>query len=406
MRLKNYFLVSVLLVGGLVGSMAPLTQAQESRVVSQAELKSQLISRLLIQLQDLQAQLANLIKYQSGKPLNTITEIVGPRSVIAGEYNAWKFVTKNNDPDNAGALMIDWGDGMTSASGIGHTYSTPGSYTIVATNHDGNGEPATSSFKVNVTADKSTGTLTAWGNKLVTNKSQIPENKFRAYFFNTKNFKTVVAPVIVDQPMFAYPNDSLAAGMDLSFEEHTLAAYWVGSFTYTQDTTVYFDFSNPQWDVARFIVDGKTLFETNRLSNNTESPQINLKKGSHVIEIEYQVNWHAGFFRAKIGTVDPAYTDIKTARAAAKAVAGISALTIPIHEYSPSDSITGITNVSIPNTTTPKILDLSSYEPTVWDVRDANLKGVKAIILSSYSGASDVKNAGNIPIFRTRNYKE
>lgn len=406
MRRKNYFLVSVLLVGGLIFSAAPLIHAQTSPVTSQTESKSQLIARLLIQLHNLQTQLANMIKYQPGKPLNTITEITGPKSVRAGEYNAWTFVTNNSDPDNASSLMIDWGDGMTSASGVGHTYSTPGTYTIVATNHDGNGEPATAAFIVSVTADKSTGTLTAWGNKLVTSKSLIPANKFRAYFFNTKNFNTVVAPAIVDQPLFAYPSDSLAVGMDNQFEEHTLAAYWVGSFTYTQDTTLYFDFSNPQWDVARFIVDGKTIIETNRLSNNTETTHINLNKGNHVIEVEYQVNWHAGFFRAKVGTTNPTYTDITTARAQARIIAGSSAVTVPVDEYASANPLTGITVVSIPSTATPKILDLSSYEATVWDVRGASARGVKAIILSSYSGAADVINADNIPILRTRNYTE
>lgn len=396
-------LLGCLLLSLFLSQSVAITHAQIPTVTNQNAAKSELLAKLITQLQYLQEQLENLRKYQPGKPLNTITEIIGPRKVSTGEYTTWEFVTKNNDPANA-SMMIDWGDGMTSVSGSGHTYHTPGTYTITATNHDGNGEPYTMSLEVTVAANKNAGALTAWGNKLVTNKSLIPENKFRAYLFNTKNFKSIANSTIVDQPLLIYPNHSLTGSYG-QMDEGTLGAYWVGSFSYSKDTTVYFDFSDPQWDSARFIVDGKTIIETKR-NKSFETPHINLKKGKHTIEVEYQVNWHAGFFRAKIGTVNPSYTDIAVAQAAAKAIAGTNAVKVKSHEYSPSDVLTGMSTISIPNTTTSKILDLSSYEPTVWDVSGADTKGVKAIILSSYSGAADVKNAGTIPIFRTRNYSD
>ncbi|MES2966476.1 MAG: PKD domain-containing protein [Patescibacteria group bacterium] len=404
MQLYKIFLF-VLLITFTYTHSVQISFAQTTNNVSTTSAKSDLIAQLLIQLQNLQQELANLQKYQTGKPLNTITKITGPKTIQAGEYGTWNFITQNNDPNNASGLMIDWGDGMTSVSGTGHTYSTPGRYTISATHHDGNGEPFTLTYKVKVTSPKTSSALTPWGNKLVTDKSLIPTNKFRAYFFNTKNFTPVINSEIVEQPLLIYPNDLLRGGDYSQFDEYSLGAYWIGSFSYPNDTTVYFDYSDPQWDSVKILVNGKTIVESSLRENATATPRIKLKKGNYIIEVEYRVNWHAGFFRAKIGTVDPAYMDIKTARSAAKAIAGASALTIPIQEYSPSDTITGITFASIPYTSTPKILDLSSYEPTIWDVRDANLKGVKAIIVSSYSGASDIKNAGSIPIFRTRNYE-
>lgn len=124
---------------------------------------------------------------------------------------------------------------------------------------------------------------------------------------------------------------------------------------------------------CKIFVDGKTVIETNR-TESAELKQLILKKGKHTIEVEYQVNWHAGFFRAKIGTVNPAYTDINVARSAAKTIAGSNAVTLKLNEYSPADAVTGITVMPIPNNTMPKILDLESYEPTVWDVQGAEAR--------------------------------
>ncbi len=406
MHLKKYFLLSLLLSTCFLSTQGRLANAQMPSTTSQPEINSQIITELLAQLYDLQEQLKNLLKYEDGKPLNTVTEIIGPKTVTVGEYTTWKFVTKDKDPENSSPVMIDWGDGMTSATGSGHTYSAPGTYTIVATHHDGNGMAASLSFKVKVTPNVSTGSLTAWGNKLVSNKSLIPKNQFRSYFFDTKSFKVVSASEVVDQPFFFYPNDSFSIRISDQFQEHTLGAYWVGSFSYPKDTTVYLDFSDPQWDTVRFIIDGKTVIESSRRDTNLKSHPIKLKKGIHIIEVEYKVNWHAGFFRAKVGTNDPNYVDIKTAQVAARAIAGKSAVMVSLKEYSSGNTLTGITPVSISNTVTSKILDLSSYEATLWDVQGANTKGVKAIILSSFAGAADVINADTIPIFRTRNYSE
>ncbi len=394
MRLNN------LLIFGLILSFLLSYTTTYAQTPSNTQTKADLLIALTAQLQSLQEQLANLLKYQPGKPLNTITEIIGPRIVTEGEYNNWKFVTQNNDPGNS-SIMIDWGDGMTSVSGSGHTYNTPGTYTLTATSRDGNGEPSSKSLKVTVVASKKESALTAWGNKLVTNKSLIPDNKFRSYFFNTENFKTVSKPNIVDQPFLIYPNYTNQYNEPVG--ENNLAAYWVGSFSYQKDTTIYIDYSNPQWDSVRFVVNGKTVIDTNK-TKHSKVTEVTLKKGKHTIEVEYLVNWHAGFFRAKVGTINPSYTDINSALDSAKKIAGNNASVVTTNEYSPADILNGVTTVSIPNNTAPKILNLESYEPTVWDVTDAKARGVKAIIVSSLSGAADVINAGDIPVFRTKNY--
>ena len=402
MNLKQCIVVGSLLTCLLFGqshsAQAAVTIANESAA------KAALIEQLLLKLQDLQEELKNLLRYKDHIPLNTVTAINGPRTVYTGIYNTWDIATKNGDPDNASGVMIEWGDGMTSVSGSGHTYTTPGDYMMVVKNHDGNGQEASLSAKISVVKNPQTGRLTAWGNRLVTSESLIPKNQFRAYFFNTKTFIPTIAPENVSDVYLAYPGKKTADNEQ--YNEHTVGAYWVGSFAYTKNTTLYFDFTNPQWDSARFIVDGKVFIDTGRAMPDDAARKITLTPGTHIIEIEYTINWHAGFFRAFVRTTDPNYQDISTATAAAKTIAGQQATIVPIHQYSAIDNETEVTTATIPNTSAPKILDLASYESVVWDVRGARSKGVRAIVVSSYSGAADVINADGIPVFHTRNYSE
>lgn len=403
MDLKKYVLLSCLIGCTLITPLIPVQASTISPSISQA--KATRIQQLLLQLQDLQEELKNLLKYKDHIPLNTVSSISGPRTVVAGTYNTWTILTQNGDPDNAGDPMIEWGDGMTAVTGTGHTYSTPGVYTMIVKNYDGNGQESALTAKITVTKNPQPGRLTAWGNKLVASESLIPKNQFREYFFNTRTFATTLPSKPVPNIYFAYPsektNDQYTSGLD-----HTVGAYWVGSFTYNKNTTLYFDFTNPQWDVARFIVDGSVLIDTGLSMPNDAARKITLKPGTHIIEIEYTINWHAGFFRAKMSTINPAYMDIADATAAAKKIAGGSAVIVPLTQYSAENSETGIITAMIPNTTAPKILDLSTYESVLWDVRGASSKGVRAIIVSSYSGAADVINDEGIPVFHTRNYKD
>lgn len=402
MNVKNYIVFCCLL--GCLFSVHPLVTFGATPVQNTSDTKAALIEQLLLQLRDLQEQLKNFLKYKDHIPLNTVAAITGPRTVVAGVYNTWDIVTKNNDPENAGDVMIEWGDGMTSVTGNGHTYNTPGEYTLVVKNHDGNGQEASSTAKITVVKNPQLGRLTAWGNALVSSESLIPKNLFRAYFFNTRTFTTTVAPENISDIYFAYPGEKTKHTEQ--FPEHSVGAYWVGLFTYSKNTTLYFDFTNPQWDNARFIIDGKVFINTSLNMPTDAARKITLTPGTHIIEIEYMVNWHAGFFRAKIGTTDPAYMDIGEAKVAAQKIAGTNAVIVPLHQYSAENSETEMIVATIPNDTTPKILDLATYESDIWDVRGARGKGVKAIIVSSFSGAADVINADGIPVFHTRHYSK
>jgi hypothetical protein len=292
---------------------------------------------------------------------------------------------------------IDWGDGMNSVSGFGHTYAKTGTYKVNITSHDGSGNTGSFEFTVEVKDLSKKSSYSPWGSKLAVSSSAIPGNAFRSYFFNVKTFKTFVTPTVTERPYFSYPQDRLGGW---AIDDHLLGAYWIGKFTFDKETSLKIDVSDPQWDVVRVYVNG---IEITPSKNELEYVH-RFSKGTHNIEIEYQTNWHAGTFTARLADEDEKYFSYEEALTEAYKVAGPAAQLVKQDAYSSEDQISGELSFSVVSTKTPKIVVLSSYDPVFWKTTSLKDRGVKAIVVASYAGASDVDNPGTIPVYRVRQH--
>ena len=360
---------------------------------------NQVIAALLDKLASLQAELAIM------QSKVTIVDVKGPHEVQVGQYAEW-FAVLSDKIKSTGSLNqeINWGDGMLSVSGSGHVYAKPGIFNAQISIRDGSGNTTSYPFTVIVKGSMGSATYSPWGQKLNAGSQNIPSGAFRAYFFNLKTFKIIVPTEVTQRPYFTYPQDRLG-GMDMTYGEHLLAAYWVGEFTFTQNKAIKFDISDPQRDAVRMYVDGHEL-ESSGVDQDKKLERIyTFTKGKHIVEFEYQVNWHAGAFMARLTDASEKYFEFKDALTQAYKVAGPSAEIIKLHEYSPK-GVYGTTDASVAKTNTSKILILSSYDPTAWNASYLSESGVKAILLTSFSGASEIQGQGSIPVYRARHYYE
>lgn len=344
-----------------------------------------------------EAQAEQFIKMS--KP--AIAEVVGPRVVKVGEYTEWSVVMSDSKTakNNPYRYDIDWGDGMKSVSGNGHSYARPGEYEVVFSLLTSS-QAKPYKFKVKVVADPKgkNSKFSPWGRKLGVSLKGLPRNSFREYVFDPKTFKNYVRPEVVKQPYFDYPQDRFG-GYGAVSESHRLAGYWVGEFTFSKDTELKFDISNTQWSVARAYVNGKEL---ERPESDADLVHF-FKKGKYTIEFEYQVNWHAGTFMARLTSPSEKYMEFKEALVEAYKLAGTEAEIIKGPKF-PSTDVRGNTKVSFKNTSASKILILNSYSPTVWQVSELEKNNIKAVIVASYEGGSDISGQGTIPVFRVRSY--
>ena len=260
------------------------------------------------------------------------------------------------------------------------------------------------SFRIGIGNTNSDGTLSPWGKKLGIRDENIPNGQFRRVNLKRNGDQleaTLPAQVVTDEPYFNYNN---GGGMGSA----KIGAYFVGKFTYGNPSPpIEFDMSNPQWSVARLYVDGQLA---NTYGGNSGSPTYSrvFNGGTHVIEIEYESNWHAGTFAARIGRiVSPSqYVGAGTISSVLNQIEQqVGAFNVAAASvYESGDDTKGGIQLSLPALSGPTVLVLSSYDPVLWHwgPTNDNMSKIKAIVVYSFAGAAAADLAGSIPVYRIR----
>ena len=221
-----------------------------------------------------------------------------------------------------------------------------------------------------------------WGESL-NPRNQIPTNKFKAFYINTKNLKTVIASEDVAKVSVNYVWDKFHGILSEDF-----GAYWVGNFNFEQTKDMSINISQ-SWSKTRIIIDGMVVYEG---GTNSEIP-FKFTKGEHKIEVEYVNNWHTTNFMVNLKEKEKIYTQDEINKELQKSSSKNSVvLYAGVYESKNKDqSIT----LKMAKSSQPVILMLDSYEPVEWRIKNPYNVKIEAIIYSSHQSGVEIK--GDIP---------
>ncbi len=207
-----------------------------------------------------------------------------------------------------------------------------------------------------------------------------PLNSFKAYYFNTSQPTKVVATA---QAASIDINYSWEAGPGFNIVSEDFGGYWIGDFVLTKDEEMVLDISQGRSE-TRVIIDKRLVYK----GESNESVKIHVPKGRHTLEVEYVNNWHTVEFSASLRSVTDVPKSISTSEI--KNIEHKEVWYAGVYE-------SGATNKTIKlvpkgDSSTSKILFLSSYSSVKWDASLLKKTGIKAIVYSSYDPGAQVMN--------------
>ena len=219
----------------------------------------------------------------------------------------------------------------------------------------------------------------SWGKRL-NPTGALPDNGFRAFYFDRKNPSNVVFQEDVDSIAIKY-----AWAEFHEIDSPDFGAYWVGKLNFPSAATKQFSVSQ-SWAKSRIFIDGSVVFDE---SNQGRTFTHTFTPGDHVIEVEFINNWHTVEYKVTIEDVieelseDEMATWIKTQGGK---FAGL--YYVGLYESDRKDTSVDLTT---PATDSPVILWLTSYEAIDWNID--SLHPGSAVIVGSYAPGSRIRGA-------------
>lgn len=226
-------------------------------------------------------------------------------------------------------------------------------------------------------------TKDSWEKHLVKNDSEIPLNKFRAYYFDEQTAGIVRHSEIVDRPAANFVRDDFH-----NINAESFGAYWIGYFEFKEETpmSIYVYQSRAE---SRILIDGEDIYDT---ASNKKKPEkrwdYTFAAGKHKIEVQYLSNYFSVSFLVNMLPQSTLYNDV-TLKEDLGSIPSPSVMYCGAYESDQFDMSVGI---NLRPSNRPLILFLSSYQPIIW--RLDNFKGshLDTIVVSSLRQGSSVVN--------------
>lgn len=117
--------------------------------------------------------------------------------------------------------------------------------------------------------------------------NDIPENAFRAYYFNVNQPTAPIDTEIVQAISVNYHADQFHHIPPKNF-----MGYWIGRFVFKKNTKLLLTLSQHH-AVSRISIDGRKIYE----GSGNPNQLVEFRKGSHRIEVEYLNHGHVTDFR-------------------------------------------------------------------------------------------------------------
>ncbi|WP_459195778.1 copper amine oxidase N-terminal domain-containing protein [Wukongibacter baidiensis] len=228
--------------------------------------------------------------------------------------------------------------------------------------------------------------IKTWGNYLNT-KIEVPKNKFKGYFINTKDPRTVVKISEFDEAGVNY------SWSDIGIESEDFGAYYVGDFNYDEEITKIIAVDQ-SYSFTRVIIDGKVVINDDGSYNGPV--EYKFTRGTHRIEVEYVNDWHTTNFLVSIRDKVP----MKTLEDARKFIGDniTSSTKVYMLDIYSSNQMDFKETLKLTDNEESALLILRSYEPIKWTIKDLKKTNLKGIIYMSYSEGSKIDFENITPV--------
>ena len=222
----------------------------------------------------------------------------------------------------------------------------------------------------------------SWQKHFVKDKSEIPTNKFRAYYFDERTAGIIRHSEIVDRPAANFVRDKFHGIPGDNF-----GAYWIGYLTFKATTNMRINLYQGRSE-SRLIIDGETVPEGGGLKSSRSIP-FTFTPGRHKVEVQFVSNYFSVSFLVNFLPDTTIHSD-------ASLTDTLSEIQNPTIWYCgayESDNFDMSVDISLDMYSDPVVLFLSSYQPIVWKFSNSGGSGLHTIVLSSYGPRSTVENA-------------
>jgi hypothetical protein len=217
-----------------------------------------------------------------------------------------------------------------------------------------------------------------WGKYLNPN-GDIPINKYKAFYINTHNPKTVIATEIVEDIAVNYPYDKFYGIDSASF-----GGYWVGKLEFSKDTKkmIYVSQSN---STTRVIVDGYIVYDEKQRGG----VDYNFTKGSHTIEVEYINRWHTTTLSVKVMNKANRLKKDEIIERLSRHITDDTIFNyVGVYE---SEKKNNSITLKLEKSKKPTILLLQSHRAVVWNIDNSNGVNIEAIVINSSRLESEIR---------------
>ena len=110
--------------------------------------------------------------------------------------------------------------------------------------------------------------------------ANIPQNSYRAYYFNTNEPEKHLTTKTVPKVAVSYIYD------EIGIPSEDFGGYWIGNITMPVSGN-YVISTDESWSESQVIIDERLV-----KNQSKDSVTIYLKKGTYKVEVEYKNNWH------------------------------------------------------------------------------------------------------------------
>ena len=223
----------------------------------------------------------------------------------------------------------------------------------------------------------------SWQNHFVKNESEIPVNKFRAYYFDERTAGIIRHTEIVDRPAANFVRNDFHGISGDNF-----GAYWIGYFDFSEPTNMTINVYQSRAE-SKILINGENITnQDSKKRRNKKSTEYAFSAGRHKIEVQYVSNYFSVSFLVNM----LGHTTIHNKPSLRQILNTISNPSVLYCGAYESDNFDMSVNISLKKSSGPLILFLGSYQPIVWKIQDMSNAKLHTVVLSSYGPRSTVEN--------------
>jgi hypothetical protein len=214
----------------------------------------------------------------------------------------------------------------------------------------------------------------SWQKHFVKKESEIPTNKFRAYYFDERTAGITMYTEVVDRPAANFVRDRFHGIPGDNF-----GVYWVGYFEFSETTNIIINKYQSRAE-SEILINGEPF--------RNKSTEYLFTPGRHKIEVQYVSNYFSVSFLVTMLKNLEIHNDASLIESLGNA----TNKTVWYCGAYESDNFDMSVNLSTKASNAPVILLLSSYQPIVWKINTSRKTNLHAIVLSSYGPRSTIEN--------------